>query len=143
MPTRNLNSWKILLIVGIVLILIGNYFIFMRPALLPEDIRFLKINDNSELIQTLKPWLNHVFKVLGGYAMAVGILVIYLARGEFRKLKIDAILAATLAGITSVGIMAWTNFQIESDFRWALLALAILWTSAISLAIFEKNSIQI
>lgn len=107
---------------------------------MPEDIRFLKFKDNNELIQVLKPWLNHVFRVLGGYAMATGILAIHLAMGEFKELKMKAIFTATLAGLTSIGIMAWTNFQIQSDFRWTLFALALLWTSAIALAVYEKRT---
>ncbi len=137
-PSKRI-SWKILLLVGIVLVLIGNYFIFFRPTLLPEDRRFLKIEDSNELTLLLKPWLNHVFRVLGGYTTAAGILVIHLAQGEFRALKTEAIFTATLAGLTSIAVMTWTNFQIQSDFRWPLIALAILWALAIALAVYENR----
>ena len=35
-----------------------------------------------------------------------------------------------IAGLTSIGWMASVNFLIDSDFKWPLLGLALLWTTA-------------
>ncbi|MEO6015628.1 MAG: hypothetical protein ABIP46_00105 [Polaromonas sp.] len=48
---------------------LGCYFLFFRPALLPEDTRF--IGTSLEILTAIAPglaqWLGHVFGVLGGF----------------------------------------------------------------------------
>ena len=65
---------------------VGLYFGFLRPALLPEDLRY--IGASMAQIQTaapgLSPWLARVFGVLGGYMIATGLLTVYVAATGFR-----------------------------------------------------------
>ena len=58
---------------------IGFYFIFLRPPLLPEDLRFLTMSASQlEIINSrLTPWLSHVFTVLVGHAFASGTLIVH------------------------------------------------------------------
>ncbi len=59
---------------GIILAGIGVFFIVLRLALLPEDLRFLG-RSNSEIEQALpqlRTWLRRVFTVPGGHALAAG-----------------------------------------------------------------------
>jgi hypothetical protein len=63
---------------GVVLLGIGAFFIFVRPSLLPEDLRFLGRSGGEidEFVPQLRKWLRRVFMVLGGYAFTVGGLTI-------------------------------------------------------------------
>ena len=76
------------------------------------------------VIPRLTTWLNHVFRVLGGFIVATGILMMALAARESRT---GSAVAVATAGALSIGLMTAVNSSIGSDFRWALLALAVLW----------------
>jgi uncharacterized protein (DUF983 family) len=45
-----------------------------------------------------------------------------------------------LAGITSIGWMAFVNFIIDSDFKWLILVLVLPWVLALALYHLETNS---
>ena len=45
-----------------------------------------------------------------------------------------------LAGLASVGWMSVVNFVIDSDFKWLLLAFAVLWGLALVLFWFERRN---
>ena len=66
---------------GLILIGMGLYFVFMRPALLPEDARYMgsSVAQIQELLPGLAPWLQRVFGVLGGYMLATGLLTVHVA----------------------------------------------------------------
>lgn len=61
---------------GAVIVGIGVYFMFFRPPLLPEDLRF--IHTTPEQLRVIAPdlaaWLRYVFHVAGGYMAASGLL---------------------------------------------------------------------
>jgi hypothetical protein len=63
---------------GVILTGIGVFFVFVRPPLLPEDLRFLgrTISEIDEFVPRLRPWLRRVFAVLGGHAIAAGSLTV-------------------------------------------------------------------
>lgn len=54
-------------------------FIFVRPALLPQDIRYIAADLNA--LQAVAPqigdWLGNVFTVMGGFMAGAGVLVAY------------------------------------------------------------------
>ena len=52
---------------GVLLAGIGAFFMFVRPPLLPEDLRFLgrSSSEIDELIPQLRTWLRRVLTVLG------------------------------------------------------------------------------
>ena len=124
-------SAKVFLVCGLWLVALGLYFVFLRPALLPEDPSY--IGTSLEAIRAAVPglerWLGHVFKVLGGFMVATGALTVLAAwrwlakreRGTF------AALAVAVAGAAGVGLMSATNFLLQSDFRWLLLLPALSW----------------
>ncbi|WP_431203224.1 hypothetical protein ACQ86E_31260 [Bradyrhizobium betae] len=121
---------------GVLLIGVGLYFLFVRPPLLPEDIRFMKLTPAElQLVgDKLGSWLVHVFRVMGGYIAATGALAITLAATSFRDHHPLAAAGAAVAGAASIGWMAAVNFMIDSDFKWVLLGMALIW--AFSLAAF-------
>lgn len=62
-------SGKLFVVCGLWLVALGTYFLFLRPALLPEDPRYIGVS--LEAIRSAAPglerWLGHVFNVLGGF----------------------------------------------------------------------------
>ncbi len=140
------GTWRpssiVLAVAGILLVGMGVYFIVLRPPLLPEDTRFMGVA--AAQLDPIKPqleaWLTHVFRVLGGYILATGVLTITLAATSFRQHSLTAGLRALIGGAASIGLMAVVNFMIGSDFKWVLLAMALVW--ACSLGLFGWESRQ-
>jgi hypothetical protein len=120
---------------GVLLIGIGFYFLFLRPALLPEDIRYMSLTPAE--LQSIGPrlgsWLTHVFRVMGGSITATGVLAIALGTTSFREHYPVAAIGAMLGGAASIGWMAVVNFMIDSDFKWILLGMALVWASSLGL----------
>lgn len=125
---RQVSKW-VFVACGIWLVGLGIYFMLLRPGLLPEDPRYI----GSSLIEIraalpgLERWLGRVFGVMGGFMAAAGALTVFLAATAIpaRIRGTGAILA--LAGLLTVVMMSATNFAIDSDFKWLLLAPALLW----------------
>jgi hypothetical protein len=118
---------------GAILIGIGGFFLFARPALLPEDLRYLQrtIGEIDNAVPRLRRWLRLVFTVLGGYVMATGILTIYVAAMEVRQANSWGAVVLAITGAASIGLMAVVNMLLHSAFRWLLAAVATLWIGAI------------
>jgi len=128
-------SSTVLALSGAILMGLGLYFVFLRPPLLPEDLRYMGIS-LSQLQATLPgllTWLHRVFWVLGGYMFAAGLLTVYAALTVFRSRAKGAAVVVAVAGLASIGWMAVVNLIIGSDFKWLLLAFAILWAIALGL----------
>lgn len=138
------NPWTTssatLALAGIIIAGIGLYFIALRPPLLPEDVRYMNLSaDELEAIAPrLAMWLTQVFRVLGGYALATGVLMIALALTAFRARHPVAVAGALVGGASSIGLMSVVNFMIGSDFKWALFACALVW--ALSLVSYGFES---
>ena len=121
---------------------LGLYFGFLRPPLLPEDLRYLNrsLAQIEMSVPEMTAWLRHVFWVVGGYMFATGVVTLYVARTTFRTRARGAALVVTVAGAASVGSMAFVNFLIASDFKWPLLLLALVWVLALALYRFEGSA---
>ena len=121
---------------------LGLYFAFVRPPLLPVDLRYL--NRSLAQIEVAAPamttWLRHVFWVVGGYVFATGVLTLYVAHTTYRARARGAAVVVTVAGAASVGSMALVNFLIASDFKWPLQLLALLWVLVLALYVFEGSA---
>ena len=87
---------------GVLLIGIGAFFILVRPALLPEDLRFLGRSGGEidEFVPRLRMWLRRVFVVLGGHALTVGGLTIFVAATGVRGGDMAAVVALSDKGTT-------------------------------------------
>ena len=88
----------------------------------------------------LEAWLSHVFRVMGGFVAATGVLTITLATTAYRAHHRGAGIGALIGGAASIGLMAAVNFAIDSDFKWVLLGMALIW--ALSLAAFWLEEIR-
>ena len=133
MSIRGRFSVLSFLICGAYLIGLGVYFAFFRPALLPEDPRF--IGSSLAQIRTSLPglerWLGHVFNVMGGFMAGAGVLTVFLAAALVPERRNGTAVVLALAGLATVGTMSWTNFAIDSDFKWVLLVPAALWAAGV------------
>lgn len=126
MEVKQTIGRRIILLSGLVSIGMGLYFIFFRPAFLPEDLTFMELSSApSALIPRIELWLHKVFSVLGGFMISTGLLVIGIVSEKQRFLFLS------LAWFASIGLMVAINFSIQSDFRWLLLVYAGLWLAGI------------
>ena len=144
-PRLTLGNWTasavLLALSGAGLALVGAYFLLLRPALLPEDIRYMGLSDTQ--LATLRPalelWLSQVFRVMGGYILATGVLTVALAATAYCGHSWIAFVGAVLGGAASIGLMAVVNFAIESDFKWLLFGMALVWASSLVMFWVEES----
>ena len=141
------KSWPlssiILAVAGIALVGTGLFFIVLRPPLLPEDMRYMGLPATQlDIVRPqLGAWLTQVFRVMGGYIVGTGILTITLAVSSFRAHRWSAAIGAAFGGASSIGTMAIINFKLDSDFKWVILFMALLWACSLGLFWFEKKSL--
>ena len=133
MTLRLQLSGRLFAACGLWLVALGVYFVLLRPALLPEDPRFM--GSSLEALRAAAPglerWLGLVFNVMGGFMVATGALTLLLARRYLAGRARGTLTAMTLAGVASVALMSATNFALDSDFRWLLLVPALVWSAAL------------
>ena len=129
----------LLTVCGIILMGMGLYFALIRPALLPEDIRYTGLSSEQlQAVPSLSNWLDKVFWVMGGYVFTSGLFTGYIAQTAFRERRKGVLSVVSLAGLSSIGLMVMINFLIDSDFKWLLLIFAVLWLSALGLFLARK-----
>ena len=114
--------------------LLGAYFAFMRPALLPEYPRYIgsTLSDIHASVPGLAGWLKRVFTVMDGFMAATGVFAVFAALKVVPARLPGAGLPLTTTGLLSVGLMSAVNFAIDSDFKWVLLLPVLLWLGALA-----------
>lgn len=131
---RGLPEW-LLLVCGVSLVGLGSYFIFIRPSLLPEDIRYMELSGQllAEVQPRLAKWLPKVFTVLGGGGVMVGagLLTGYYALQVLPLRLRGSRLVLALAGAFTVALMSAVNFALHSDFRFLLIIPPACWAAAL------------
>ena len=125
---RRFSSWM-LIACGIWLVGLGFYFVALRSPLLPEDLRFM--GTTAAQLRAAAPglegWLKKVFTVMGGFMAGAGVLTVFVAAIAM-PLRLKATSwAIGVSGAITVALMSWTNFVLDSDFKWLLLAPAVAW----------------
>ena len=138
-------SGKVFAACGIWMLGLGVYFLFLRPALLPEDPRFMGSSIENLLATApgLLRWLDHVFNVMGGFMVATGALTLLVACRYLASRAPGTFAAMALAGGASVMLMSATNFMLQSDFRWLLLVPAVLWIVGLICYLREQASARV
>ena len=101
-------SATVLAIAGAILMMLGLYFIFVRPPLLAEDVRYMgtSLAQIQATVPRLLIWTRRVFWVMGGYIFTAGLLTLYIAVTTFRTRARGIAGVVMLAGLTSIGSMA-------------------------------------
>ena len=133
-------SAKVFLVCGFYLVALGLYVALLRPALLPEDPRYIgsSLAAIRVAVPGLERWLGLVFKVMGGFMLATGALTVLAACRWLAKRERGTFAALAVAGAASVGLMSATNFLLNSDFRWLLLLPALLWLLGLACYLRER-----
>ena len=133
-------SGKVFVVCGLWLLALGTYFLLVRPALLPEDPRYIgsSIDTLRGAAPGLERWLGHVFNVMGGFMIATGAMTILVACRFLAKRERGTFMALTVTGAASVALMSTTNFLLHSDFRWVLLLPALLWLAGLLCYLLES-----
>ena len=128
-PARLRPSGTVFVVCGLWLVALGTYFLFARPALLPEDAHY--IGRSFEALRSAAPglerWLGRVFNVMGGFMIASGVLTALAAYRLLARREPGTFAALSVAGAAGVALMSATNFALSSAFRWLLLLPALLW----------------
>jgi hypothetical protein len=135
-------STAILALCGFFMVGMGVYFVLLRPPLLAEDLRYIGSTprDLELAVPGLSTWLEKVFWVMGGYIISTGALTVYLATTAFRRGTTGALGIASLVWATSIGWMATVNWVIDSDYRWLLTGVALVWGIALFIRLAERQS---
>lgn len=133
-PTRSGIAAGLLAVVGVLVMGMGGYFALVRPAFLPEDLRFIG-TDAAALTAapSITSWLRLVFVVLGAYAFTTGLFTAHIAFTAIRTGRKLPLVLIAVAGLTSLGVMVAVNFAIRSEFRYLLASLGALWAISVFL----------
>jgi len=75
----------------------------------------------------LASWLQNVFAVMGGFIAGCGVLIIFVSVSAIPQYLQGTSATLSCAGLLTVATMSWTNFGLDSDFKWLLLTPAIAW----------------
>jgi hypothetical protein len=114
---------------------LGLYFIFVRPTLLPEDVRYMGVD--AQVLYAAAPrlaaWLSKVFTVMGGFMAGVGVLIAYLGWKVMPLHTRGMTAALALTGALTLVLMSAVNFALQSDFRWLLALPPVAWFIALGL----------
>ena len=115
---------------GIWLVGLGGYFMFVRPPLLPEDLRYIgsSATQVDALLPNLASWLQNVFTVMGGFMAGCGVLVVFASVRVVPHSVPGTGIAFGFTGLFTVSTMSWINFALDSDFKWLLLVPALAWS---------------
>lgn len=134
------STW-LLAFCGIWLVSLGLYFIFLRPPLLPEDSRFMgtTLTQVQATVPHLQQWLSKVFTVMGGFMASTGVLTLFMAFVAIPARASGTSWAMALSGVLGVALMSATNFALGSQFKWLLLAPALIWLVAVAIYIKERS----
>ena len=115
------------LLVGVGLLTVGTglFLMVLRPPLLPEDIRFARL-DPSAVPPGLLGWLEIVFRTWGGFVLGFGVILTgcgaFLATGHLAWLRYGLALAL----VVSFGRFLLSNWMLRSDFLWPITALFLM-----------------
>jgi hypothetical protein len=124
----------LLMALGIVTFGTGVHFLFFRPAMLPEDIRFTGM-DPRLLRPEMLEWLRIVFRTWGGFLIGFGLLLSSVAGYLLTSRTAVLTLGTSVAILIAFGRFLASNVLIGSayiGFVGTLFAVALVVASLIS-----------
>lgn len=109
-------------VVGVLTVGLGLYFLFVRPAMLPEDLRFTGVKP-EQLPAKMSEWLTIVFRTWGGFMVGLGVVLMGVAAYfvSARKAILCWMVAAGL--VIAFGRFFVSNVALRSEY---LVFIAIL-----------------
>lgn len=108
--------------VGLLTVGTGVYFMTLRPALLPEDLRFAAL-DRTQIPMALVPWLQIVFRTWGGFIVGLGLCLLGQGASCIAGRSGLATMGTTLGLLFAFGSFLVSNIQIRSAFLWFIVLL--------------------
>jgi hypothetical protein len=131
---RGATEWLIAAC-GIWQVGLGLYFVLVRPAFLPEDLRYVgtDLADVHALAPGLERWLALVFTVMGGFMAGTGFLLAFLGWVVMPRRLRGTTFVLIVAGLCTLVLMSAVNFVLDSAFRWLLVVPAVVWALAVLL----------
>ena len=104
--SRRLATWTFVAC-GAWLLALGFYFMWMRPPLLPEDLRYMgtTLAQVQATLPGLERWLGRVFTVLGGFMAGAGVLTLFVALSAAAPRPRGTTQALALSGLLTVGLI--------------------------------------
>ena len=126
--SRDRFGGALLLSLGVLTLGTGVHFLVLRPAMLPEDVRFTGM-DPQALQPRMAEWLEIVFRTWGGFIAGFGIVL--AALGGYTMTLRQGLLrwGVAIGTLVAFGRFLVSNLAIHSDylpFVGALFALASL-----------------
>lgn len=128
----------VLTFLGLLALGTGVYFLAIRPALLPEDIRFTGI-DPAVLPQAFLDWLGIVFRTWGGFIAGLGIVItgigVAILAGDARWLRYG-----TAAGVlVAFGRFAYSNVVLSGDYLIFIASMFVVALVAAALLLWKPG----
>jgi hypothetical protein len=102
-------------VLGILTLALGCHFLFFRPAMLPEDVRFTGVTP-SDLPPRIIEWIHIVFRTWGGFMAGFGIVQIGVASYIITARRALLYWTTALALVTAFGRFILSNLTIKSDY---------------------------
>ena len=118
-------------VLGVLTLGTGLDFLLLRPAMLPEDLRFTGVHP-GELPARMSEWLGIVFRTWGGFMAGFGIVLIGVATYLFTARKSLLGWATAIGVVVAFGRFLLSNLAIRSDY---LVFIAILFSLAMVVAV--------
>lgn len=118
----------LLLVLGVLTLGTGTYFMFLRPAMLPEDVRLTGM-DPQLLQPAMVEWLRIIFRTWGGFMAAFGILMVSVAGYMITSRPALLSWGVVFAVLVAFGRFLASNIVIHSEYIWfigALFAIAVV-----------------
>lgn len=122
---KNAVGGAIACVLGVLTLAVGVYFLVLRPALLPEDIRYTGIDPNS-LTPAFIDWLGIVFSTWGGFLAGFGVTVLGVGVFMLSGRAVWLYLGAAIGVLIAFGRFLLSNIIINSDSLWLIASLFVL-----------------
>ena len=132
----------LLVVLGILTVGTGLYFVLGRPAMLPEDVRFTGVAAPS-FGSDMDRWLRIVFRTLGAFITAFGLVLGGFGASVLTKrdfwLQLSVVAGTTLAFTQFIA----SDVTLRSDFLWlvaSLCSLALVTSGCVAFQLRERGA---
>ena len=125
---RQRSAATLLLVLGVLTIGTGVYFLALRPALLPEDTEFTGVT-LQQLPPAVAQWLGLVFRTWGGFIAGFGFTLVGVAVYLLTSRPSVLTSGVALGILVAFGRFFASNLRLHSDFLWfieVLFAIAVV-----------------
>jgi hypothetical protein len=120
----------LLVVLGVLTLGTGLHFLFVRPPMLPEDVRFTGIEPRL-LSPRMLEWLRVVFRTWGGFLAGFGVLLASVGAHLLTRRPAPLYIGTALAVSVAFGGFLASNIQLQSDY---LPFIGLLFMMAVSAA---------